>query len=65
MAGKDSITDVSMPELTGIDMVRQLRAQPEFENVPILVLTAFGKEEMDQAIRWDEVRELLAESGRQ
>ena len=74
------ITDVSMPELNGIEMVRQLRAQPEFETVPILVLTAFGKEEMDQAIRaganramnkpvhldslMDEVRELLSESKR-
>lgn len=72
------ITDISVPGLDGIDLVKQLRAQPELDNVPILVLTAFGNEEMDQAIRagayramskpvhldslMDEVRELLAAS---
>jgi two-component system chemotaxis response regulator CheY len=72
------ITDISMSELNGIDLVKQLSAQPELDNVPILVLTAFGDQEMDQAIRagahramgkpvhldslMDEVRQLLAES---
>jgi DNA-binding response OmpR family regulator len=72
------ITDISMPEPSGIELVKQLRAQPELDNVPILVLTALGNEEMDQAIRagahramnkpvhldslMDEVRQLLAES---
>ena len=74
------ITDISMPELNGIELVKQLKTQPELNNVPILVLTAFGDAEMDQAIRagahramskpvhldslMDEVRELLAESER-
>ena len=72
------ITDISMPELNGIELVKQLSAQQELDNVPILVLTAFGDEQMDQAIRagayramgkpvhldslMDEVRQLLAES---
>lgn len=74
------IADLSVPEPSGIELVKQLRAQPELDNVPILVLTALGNEEMDQAIRagahrainkpvhldslMDEVRELLAESER-
>ena len=74
------ITDVSMPELSGIDMIKQLRTHPELENVPILVLTGLGTEELDQAIRaganramnkpvhldalLDEVREMLTESQR-
>ena len=73
------ITDINMPELDGIQLVRQLREQPEFETVPILVLTAFGRDQMDQSIRaganralnkpahfdmlLDDVRELLVESG--
>jgi two-component system chemotaxis response regulator CheY len=72
------ITDLGLPEMDGIELVRELRAQPEFETVPILVLTAFGRDEMDNAIKAganralnkpvhfdgliDDVRELLAES---
>jgi two-component system, cell cycle response regulator DivK len=72
------ITDIQMPELSGLDMINQLRGRPEFQNIPILVLTAFGNVEIDAAIRaganramnkpvlleelTDEVKELLAES---
>ena len=72
------IADLGTPELGGIELVKQLREQPELDNVPILVLTAYGNDEMDQAIRagayraigkpvhldslMDEVRQLLAES---
>ena len=74
------ITDLSMPEMDGFDLVRELRAQREFATLPILVLTAFGREEMDRAIKAganralnkpvhfdgliDDVRELLAEAER-
>jgi DNA-binding response OmpR family regulator len=72
------ITDISMPEIDGLELVRQLRTQSEFESLPILILTAFGPDQMDQAIKAganralnkpvhfdgliDDVRELLAES---
>ena len=74
------IVDISKPELGATDLVKQFRTQPELDNVPILVLTAFGNDEMDEAIRagahramnkpvhldslMDEVRGLLAESER-
>ena len=45
------ITDIHMPELNGIEMVRQLRTQPKFKDIPIIVLTAFGIEERDNAVR--------------
>jgi CheY-like chemotaxis protein len=45
------ITDIEMPVLDGIEMVKKLRAQPDTQNVPILVLTAFGKEVIDNSIR--------------
>jgi DNA-binding response OmpR family regulator len=72
------IVDISAPELNGVELVKQLRTQPELDNVPILVLTGYGDEEMNQAIRagahramnkpvhldslMEEVRQLLAES---
>lgn len=72
------ITDISMPGLDGVEMVQQVRQKSELKDVPILVLTAMGKEEMEQAIRAganramnkpvlldalaDDVREMLSES---
>jgi CheY-like chemotaxis protein len=35
------ITDINMPDLNGIDMIRHLRSMPECHNVQILVLTAY------------------------
>ncbi|HKG23794.1 MAG TPA: response regulator [Blastocatellia bacterium] len=45
------ITDINMPNIDGISMVEQLRAQPDFKDTPIIVLTAFGFVERDNAIR--------------
>jgi CheY-like chemotaxis protein len=45
------ITDINMPGLDGLEMVKQLRTQPEFKDLPILVFTAFGIVERDNAIR--------------
>ena len=45
------ITDINMPGLNGLEMVQQLRALPEFKDLPILVFTAFGFVERDNAIR--------------
>ena len=72
------ITDISMPGLDGVEMVKQIRQKSDLKNVPILVLTAMGKEEMEQAILAganramnkpvlldalvDDVREMLSES---
>ncbi len=53
------ITDINMPRMDGIEMVRVLRRKPECNKVPILVVSAYGsgslKEAMsagaDQAVR--------------
>jgi len=37
------ITDINMPFLSGTDMIKLLRANSEFENTPILAVTAYGK----------------------
>jgi DNA-binding response OmpR family regulator len=36
------ITDVNMPNLDGIRMIKRLRENPSFKNLPILSMTAFG-----------------------
>jgi PAS domain S-box-containing protein len=38
------ILDMSMPEMSGIDVVRALREQPETVGLPIMVLTGMGDE---------------------
>jgi CheY-like chemotaxis protein len=44
------ITDINMPNLNGIEMIRMLRKQPEFGRVPILAITAYGSSVADEAI---------------
>jgi CheY-like chemotaxis protein len=43
------ITDISMPNLDGYDMIRQLRAIERFAAVPIIALTAYGDEQLEKA----------------
>ncbi len=45
------LTDLNMPDLDGISLVRELRAEPELKDLPIILMTAFGKEDRDEAIR--------------
>jgi DNA-binding response OmpR family regulator len=45
------VTDLNMPHVDGISLVRELRAQSEFKDLPIIVITAFGKQDRDEAIK--------------
>ena len=45
------ITDLNMPNLNGIELVRALRLKPSFKFTPILVLTTEGQDENKQAGR--------------
>ena len=44
------ITDMTMPNLDGVGMIRQLRESPEFAERPIVALTAYGQEQQEEAI---------------
>jgi DNA-binding response OmpR family regulator len=43
------ITDIHMPNLSGIDMIKQLREESETARTPIIALTAYGKDFRDEA----------------
>ena len=45
------VTDLHMDEMNGIDLTRQLRALPDYHNVPILLLTTEHSTEMKQSGR--------------
>ena len=38
------VTDINMPEMDGIDLVRAVRRLPERATLPILIITAKGEE---------------------
>ena len=39
------MTDIAMPHATGFDLVRQLRATPEWCEIPVIALTAYARAE--------------------
>lgn len=42
------ITDVNMPEMDGITLVREVRSRPELPRVPILILTTVTDQAMKE-----------------
>lgn len=42
------ITDVNMPEMDGITLVRELRGRPGFPRIPILILTTVQDADMKE-----------------
>jgi|SRR6185503_5227143 len=50
------ITDIQMPKLDGVEMIKALRSQSRFSQTPILALTAYG--------HWAEARAIEAGADR-
>jgi CheY-like chemotaxis protein len=50
------ITDIEMPRLDGVGMIKALRSQPKFNRIPILAITAYG--------HWAEARAIEAGADR-
>lgn len=44
------ITDINMPNLNGLEMIKQLRRRPGFENIPIMAITAYGNSVAKEAL---------------
>jgi CheY-like chemotaxis protein len=44
------ISDICMPNLDGIEMVKRLRKSPEFKRIPVVMLSAFGSGNLISAI---------------
>jgi len=39
------ITDWNMPKMTGIDLLKKIRAENNFKNIPVLIITAEAEKE--------------------
>jgi CheY-like chemotaxis protein len=44
------ITDINMPNINGIEMIRLLRDEDDFSSVPIVAITAYGQSVAKEAI---------------
>ena len=45
------ITDITMPRMNGIEMIRRIREEKDFEETPIIVMSAYGKRVIDDALQ--------------
>lgn len=45
------LTDQNMPRMDGISMIKSLRGMPQYQNVPILVLTTESSDALKQQAR--------------
>lgn len=44
------ITDINMPNINGIEMIRLLRREVDFGSVPIMAITAYGQNIAQEAV---------------
>ena len=45
------VTDIQMPRMNGIEMIRKIREDQELSETPIIVMSAYGKRVIDDAIQ--------------
>lgn len=45
------ITDINMPNINGIEMIKMLRGRSDFVDVPIMAITAYGNNVAAEAIK--------------
>ena len=45
------ITDIQLPHVSGLDLIRQIRAEPHLADVPIMAVTAYAGQGDDDRIR--------------
>jgi CheY-like chemotaxis protein len=45
------ITDLTMPNVDGIELVKQIRAESEIADIPILIYTAYSMDTVEPAIQ--------------
>jgi DNA-binding response OmpR family regulator len=45
------VTDVQMPRMNGIEMIKRIREEDEFRLTPIIVMSAYGKRIIDDALK--------------
>jgi CheY-like chemotaxis protein len=44
------VTDIQMPRMNGIDLIKQIRSRGDIAGTPIIVMSAYGKRIIDDAM---------------
>ncbi|EAU40405.1 Response regulator receiver [Fulvimarina pelagi HTCC2506] len=45
------LMDIQLPEISGLDVTRQLKADPELQRIPVIAVTAFAMKGDEERIR--------------
>jgi CheY-like chemotaxis protein len=45
------VTDIQMPRMNGIEMIKRIRQDGELSDTPIIVMSAYGKRMIDDAMQ--------------
>lgn len=45
------VTDIQMPRMNGIEMIKRIREEDDLRKTPIIVMSAYGKRIIDDAMR--------------
>lgn len=45
------VTDLMMPYISGLDLIKHIRTTAEISNIPIVAMTAYGSKTLDEAQR--------------
>ncbi|HWP44804.1 MAG TPA: response regulator [Blastocatellia bacterium] len=45
------VTDIQMPRMNGIEMIKKIREDSSLSNTPIIVMSAYGKRLLDDAMQ--------------
>jgi len=44
------ITDLEMPEMDGFELIKEVRASPDYKNIPIIVVTSLAGEDVRRKV---------------
>jgi two-component system chemotaxis sensor kinase CheA len=44
------ITDLEMPEIDGFELIKEIRANPDYKNIPIIVVTSLAGEDIRRKV---------------
>ena len=54
------LLDIEMPEMNGIEVARQIRANPKLHDLKILLISGYSQEEIEQKLNGLEIEGLLS-----